>query len=208
MKSFPPQLASTRNIIDSNLFDPERGASKTKEVEASSAAMQRLRGMVLLGTAILGQSRYAILQEPANQGAQKQSASYLRLQLGDTFEGFSLSEIEPMKVAFTKGPARVDIPLDFFRRVEDGARAIQEVKRAPTPPRQEMARKVEPPPAVDSGVSAAGPAVVESAAPVERAGRIKGPKAKETKPKEKLSRQERRDLDQAGRSRKAASREP
>ena len=49
-----PRLAATDFIISKNLFDPERGATQTKEPETNSRAMQRVRGLILLGTAILG----------------------------------------------------------------------------------------------------------------------------------------------------------
>src|SRR5438093_5963891 len=50
----PIQLAiTTKNIIDNDLFDPERGASKTKENEAIALATQKIRNMILTGTMIL-----------------------------------------------------------------------------------------------------------------------------------------------------------
>ena len=124
-KKEPPrtQLVSTKNIIDKNLFDPERGAGRTQEAEASAIAMQRIRSMVLLGTAILGSSRYAILQGPSESrpsvpGAPTGQQSHLRLKLGDTVEGFKLSEINEKKVVFTKGASKVEVALDFFRKVD------------------------------------------------------------------------------------------
>jgi hypothetical protein len=117
------QVASTKNIIEKNLFDPERGVGRTQEAEASTVAMQRIRSMVLLGTAILGSSRYAILQQPSDSGSSppgtptRQQGS-LRLKLGDTVEGFKLSEIHDKKVIFTKGVSKVEVALDFFRKVE------------------------------------------------------------------------------------------
>lgn len=115
------QLVSTKNVIDKNLFDPERGAGKIKEAEAALAAAQRISGMVLVGTAILEDSRYVILQEPSESrpsapGSQKNSPSYLRLKLGDAVEDFRLSEIEDKRVVFTKGSTKVEILLDFFSR--------------------------------------------------------------------------------------------
>ena len=150
----PPAVASTPDvpatqpravapdfIIAKNLFDPERGATQTKEVEANSRAMQRLRGLILLGTAILGESRYAIVQESAlsagaQAGAQSagrparslaggpvqgQSSQTMRFKMGDTFEGFSLSQIHGKNVVFTNGAARVELALDYFRKVEASA---------------------------------------------------------------------------------------
>lgn len=125
-----PQVASTKNIIDKNLFDPERGASKTKEAEASSIAVQRIRSMVLLGTAILGNSRYAILQEPSDARpsaarAQAGQPGQLRLKLGDTVEGFKLSEIHEKRVVFTKGASTVEVSLDFFRKFDDAQERLK-----------------------------------------------------------------------------------
>ncbi|MBI2359496.1 MAG: hypothetical protein HYV04_11455 [Deltaproteobacteria bacterium] len=104
----------------------------------SSAARQRIGRLILLGTAILGNSRYAILQEPFDartSGPRPPSGPppLLRLKLGDTVEGFKLSEIDAKKVVFTKGASRVEIPLDFSRKVEEPARKAPAV--APTPPR-------------------------------------------------------------------------
>ncbi len=59
----PRPIIGTETIISKNIFDPERGAGLTRETEANSQAFQRIRSMVLLGTAILGNNRFAILQE-------------------------------------------------------------------------------------------------------------------------------------------------
>jgi hypothetical protein len=120
------QLANTRNIIDKNLFDPERGTTKKQEetVQRDNAARQRIRSMVLMGTALLGNSKYAILQDPATaprpgapntKAPQPGGQGQMRLKLGDTFEGFRVSEIRDKSVVFTKGPIREEISIDFFR---------------------------------------------------------------------------------------------
>ncbi len=139
----PLQVTSTRNIIDKNLFDPERGASRTKEAEANSLAMQRLRSMILLGTAVLGNSRYAILQERSDprlaaQRPQPGQQTTMRLKLGDTLEGFKLSEIRERSVTFTKGASRVEITLDYFRKVDGGLRQAP----GPAPPRLPLSPRI------------------------------------------------------------------
>ncbi|MGE5303744.1 MAG: hypothetical protein ACM3TN_10480, partial [Alphaproteobacteria bacterium] len=67
-----------------------------------------MRSMVLLGTAILGANRYAVLRDAAptpvpgpGQAAAAQGASLMRLKLGDNVEGFRLSEIGDKRVVFT-----------------------------------------------------------------------------------------------------------
>jgi hypothetical protein len=142
-----PRLASAKDIIERNLFDPERGASKTAETEPSSVAMQRIRGMVLLGTVILGKSRYAILQEsqasrPSAPRAQPAQPGQLRLKLGDTVEGFKLTEIHEKGVVFTQGASKVEVALDFLRKVDDTrvkAKAPEQTRPGVTPnlPRRE-----------------------------------------------------------------------
>jgi hypothetical protein len=119
-----PQLVSTRDIVDKNLFDPERGAGRVSQAEASSGAVQRVRSMVLLGTAILGSSRYAILREPTDSRApaakgQTVPSGVLRLKVGDTVEGFRLSEVHEKRVVLTKGSSRVELALDFSRKIEE-----------------------------------------------------------------------------------------
>jgi hypothetical protein len=129
----PPRLAATDFIVAKNLFDPERGATQTKEVEANSRAVQRIRGLILVGTMILGESRYAIIQESGAQApgrpAQGQSNQTMRFKLGDTFEGFSLSQIQDNNVVFTNGASRVELALDYFRKVEAAAPAVASVPR-------------------------------------------------------------------------------
>ena len=124
-----PRAANTDIIISKNLFDPERGAGQTKEVEASSRAMQRLRGLILLGTAILGENRYAIVQDTGAQSAGRpvpgQSSQTMRFKMGDIFEGFSLSQIQDKNVVFTNGAARVELALDYFRKVEASAPQVR-----------------------------------------------------------------------------------
>jgi len=114
-------IVGTEIIVSKNVFDPERGASKTKEAEAETRAMQRIRSMILLGTAILGPNRYAVIQEPDGPPggpAQGRSQTARRLKIGDIVEGFNLTEISDKKVVFVKGVSRVELPVDFFRKVD------------------------------------------------------------------------------------------
>ena len=144
VKSAPPataadkQLASTtkvttstESIVNRNLFDPERGAGATREAEETSRAFQRLRSMVLIGTVVIGSNRMAILQDGAapsmGPAVPTQPAPTMRLKLGDNVEGYRLSEIADKKVVFTKDATRVEVVLDYFRKVEVGA------PRAPVP---------------------------------------------------------------------------
>lgn len=111
----------TETIVSKNLFDPERGASLTREAEANSRAVQRIRSMVLLGTAVIGNNRLAILQDSETAPAARTAAppsGLMRIKQGDTVEGFTLSEIADKKVVFTKGPARIELALDYFRKTE------------------------------------------------------------------------------------------
>ena len=134
----PQQVATTKNIVEKNLFDPERGASRSKEAEVSVAAMQRIRSMVLLGTAILGSSRYAILEGPPDSGVPaaknaEAKANRLRLKQGDSMEGFKLSEVQEKKVVFTKGASRIEVALDYFRKTDDaGGKVKTPAQTAPT----------------------------------------------------------------------------
>ena len=50
------------------------------------------------------------------------SAGPLRYKLGDVIEGFSLSEILDKNVVFTKGASRVELALDYFRKIDAPAR--------------------------------------------------------------------------------------
>jgi hypothetical protein len=122
---------STKNIVEKNLFDPDRGQGQVradKEAEANAIAMQRLRSMVLVGTIILGSSRYAMLEDFATSGApgprpqpqSQQQGQIRRVKLGDTVEGFKLSDIEDRRVVFAKGASKIEIALDYFRKVTDG----------------------------------------------------------------------------------------
>ena len=118
-----PPLVGTDVIVSKNLFDPERGEGRNREAETNSQAFQRVRGMVLLGTAILGNNRYAVLRDGAptpvpgpGRGVPAQAPSLMRLKLGDNVEGFRLSEIGDKRVVFTKGTANVEVLLDYFRK--------------------------------------------------------------------------------------------
>jgi hypothetical protein len=112
---------NTDAIVTKNLFDPERGAGATREAEENSRAFQRVRNMILLGTIIVGNNRTAILQDAnpgTGPGAVGQPAAPMRLKLGDNVEGFRLSEISDKRVVFTRDSARVEVLLDYFRKVE------------------------------------------------------------------------------------------
>jgi hypothetical protein len=117
----PRPVIGTETIISKNIFDPERGAGFSRQAETNSQAFQRLQSMVLLGTAILGKDRFAILQDgltPGAAAASGRSLAPIRIKLGDTVEGFKLSEISERRVVFAKGTATVELPLDYFRKVD------------------------------------------------------------------------------------------
>lgn len=144
----------TDAIVTRNLFDPERGAAMTREVEEGTRPFQRVRGMVLLGTAIMDGTRVAILQDgapvEAQRGAPAPAPAPMRYKVGDSVEGFTLSEINERKVVFVRGPAKVEVALDYFRKVDPPPsapaskvarppaaippRVVPNVPRRPTPP--------------------------------------------------------------------------
>ena len=112
-------LTNTDVIVSKNLFDPERGAGATREAEENSRSYQRVRNMILVGTVIIGNNRTAILQDGnAAPGQPAAAPQPLRLKLGDDVEGYRLSEIADKKVVFTKDAARVEVLLDYFRKVD------------------------------------------------------------------------------------------
>ena len=130
-------------IVSKNLFDPERGAGATREAEENSRSSQRIRNLILMGTVIIGNNRTAVVQDagpaPA-QGAAAQPAAPIRLKLGDDFEGYKLAEIGDRRIVFTKDTARVEVLLDYFRKVEVGT-------SRPVPPGQIVppAQAAQPP---------------------------------------------------------------
>jgi hypothetical protein len=138
----------TESIISKNVFDPERGAGLTRETETNSQAVQRVRSMVLLGTAILGKNRFAILQDGgASSGpaaASGQPLGTMRIKLGDTVEGFRLSEISEKRVVFARGSAKIELPLDYFRKT-DVAQPRRQVAAQTSPTGQAAAPGVVPP---------------------------------------------------------------
>ena len=135
-------------IVSKNIFDPERGAGLTREAETNSQSFQRVRSMVLLGTAILGNNRFAILQDGAASAglaaASGQSVVPMRIKLGDTVEGFKLSEISEKRVVFARGSATVEVPLDYFRKI-DVAQPRKPVVAQTSPTGQAPASGVVPP---------------------------------------------------------------
>jgi hypothetical protein len=99
-----------------------------KEAEALVLATQHLRAMALVGTAILDDRRYAVLEEPVDprlQGPRPQlqaekRGEMRRMKLGDTLEGFRLSEIEDRRIVFENGASRVEMAVDYLRKMDDG----------------------------------------------------------------------------------------
>jgi hypothetical protein len=76
--------------------------------------------MVLLGTAILGNNRFAIVRDqgPAAVPGRPvdQSQNVMRLKVGDSVEGFRLSEIEDKRIVFSQGASKIEVALDYFRK--------------------------------------------------------------------------------------------
>ena len=146
--SNPRSIIGTETIVSKNIFDPERGAGLTRESEANSQAFQRIRSMVLLGTAILGNNRFAILQDggvsSGAPGTPGQSAAPMRVKLGDTVEGFRLAEISEKRIVFARGTATVEVPLDYFRKT-DGVQPRRPVAAQTAPAGQAATPEVVPP---------------------------------------------------------------
>ncbi len=126
----PRPPIGTEAIISKNLFDPERGAGASRDAEENSRAVQRVRGMILVGTVIIGNNRVAILQASASpapgqpvpgQRLPPQAMSTLRLKVGDNVEGFRLTEIADQRVVFARDATRVEVLLDYFRKVDNVA---------------------------------------------------------------------------------------
>jgi hypothetical protein len=137
----PRANIGTETIVSKNIFDPERGAGFTREAEANSQAFQRIKSMVLLGTAILGNNRFAILQDGSLASTVPgQSAAPMRIKLGDTVEGFKLSEVSEKKVVFARGTATVEVPLDYFRKID-----TPQPRRAVSPPTGATGQATPPP---------------------------------------------------------------
>lgn len=140
---------NTDMIVSKNLFDPERGAGATREAEENSRAFQRVRGMILVGTMILGNDRIAILQDggiPTGVArAPAQAAAVMRLKVGDNLEGFRLAEIADKRVVFSKDAARVEVLLDYFRKVEIAPPRVLAPGQLPTRPALVPGQVPEPP---------------------------------------------------------------
>lgn len=138
----PPSVrapVNTEIIVSKNLFDPERGAGATRVAEQNSEAFQRVRDMILMGTVIIGNNRVAILQDGtpssssrAGQRGSEPTPAPMRLKVGDNVDGFRLTEIADKKVVFAKDAARVEVALDYFRKVEE----------APPPPKPPVRSQV------------------------------------------------------------------
>jgi hypothetical protein len=119
----PRAPVGTDAIVSKNLFDPERGAGATREAEENSRAFVRLRNMILVGTVIIGNNRTAILQDGAGAtksapAAAGQPPGPMRLKVGDNIEGFRLTEIGDKRVVFSRDASRIEVLLDYFRKVE------------------------------------------------------------------------------------------
>jgi hypothetical protein len=138
-------IIGTKTIVTRNLFDPERGAGAAGDVEADSQSAQRVRGLVLLGTAILGSNSYAIFQEPSGAGTARQRApGTLRFKVGDTVDGFNLAEIRERNVVFRKGGAKVELGLDYLRKIDVPAPAPRSIARPGVPSQPGVSGQVGP----------------------------------------------------------------
>ena len=82
--------------------------------------------------------------------------------LGDTVEGFKLSEIREKSVIFTKGASKVEVAIDFFRRVEETG------PRPPIPLGPAVAPRAETRVAPERQAASKAPAKPEDAAKAEK----------------------------------------
>jgi hypothetical protein len=124
----PAELVNTKVITEKNLFDPERGMSKDKADEALAMTTQKIRALLLVGTVILGESRYAIIEDPGDPRLWSprpelqpiQRGEMRRLRLGDSVDGFRLADVKDRSVTFVNGNSKVELALDYFRKFKDG----------------------------------------------------------------------------------------
>jgi hypothetical protein len=181
----PRSVIGTETIISKNIFDPERGAGLTREAEANSQAFQRIRSLVLLGTAILGSNRFAILEDggvsSGAPGTPGQANAPMRLKLGDTVEGFRLSEISEKRIVFARGTATVEVPLDYFRKT-DIAQPRRPVAAQTSPAGQAAAPRAVPPRAGSPRVITPG----QSNVPAQKAPRAALPRRERQTPEDEL----------------------
>jgi hypothetical protein len=61
--------------------------------------------------------------------------------LGDTLEGFQLTEISPQKVVFQKGSSTFEVMLDFSRNMREEKKVSKARGRPRRLPRDEIRRK-------------------------------------------------------------------
>lgn len=143
----PKAPFNTDIIVSKNLFDPERGAGATREAEENSRSFQRIRNLILVGTVVIGNNRVAILQDGSNPvpgQAVPAPAAPMRLQLGDNVEGYRLAEIADKRVVFAKDAARVELLLDYFRKVDVAAPRSAPAGQIVAPPGGAPAPRVVP----------------------------------------------------------------
>lgn len=111
-----PLIAGAQNIIDKSLFDPGRGAGRAEDLESADTNSQLAGNMVLIGTFITENERYAIIQLPPGPERAKEQE---RFKLDDMVEEFRLSEIHEKKVVLKKGSSKIELMLDFFLKTEE-----------------------------------------------------------------------------------------
>lgn len=93
-----PAIGEYYVIIEKSLFDPERGsAGDSGESEDEEMTPLELRNFVLVGCITLDNGVKAAFIK------NKPKRTTERYYLGDDFEGYTVSEIQPFKVCFTKG---------------------------------------------------------------------------------------------------------
>ena len=150
------QLANTDAIVKKNLFHPQRGEGEPEVTGDSSLGMDKLKDLVLLGTVIAGNERYALVKIPPDNKPRARRAKRLgrsrgqprgelrRLVLGDTLEGFRLEEIHAQKVVFKKDSSTVDVVLDFSRKVkiDEIKEEVKVTKKAKKLPKAKRPRRV------------------------------------------------------------------
>ncbi len=114
------QSAGTKIIVEKNLFDVKRGAGGSGKKAAVTQAAGEIEGLVLLGTVVAAGERFAIVKvppsSPGGRRGSREGGGMRRLALGDTVWGYTLAEIQPDRVIFTKGNSEVELGLDFSRR--------------------------------------------------------------------------------------------
>lgn len=118
-------------LPEKNLFTETRTSDDSQDGSSLFGGLAEAQKPILVGVMINGNEKYATILEPQTQGRGRSSAAQTK-RIGDTYQGYSITEIAPDHIVLDNGRQKETINLRVNRKpAQRGKTAAKAIKVIP-----------------------------------------------------------------------------